>query len=96
MISFLHLLDQRRQRGLRIRADIEIDVGIVPELLNVALVERSTEEMLMVFALRARAARAVCRNVVHFEVQRHVRLDSPASRCRPADAGWGSSCAPGC
>ncbi len=56
--QLLALLNQSRQRRLAVRADIEIDLGIVAELLNVGFMRKVDREMLMIFALRARAARA--------------------------------------
>ena len=59
---------------MRVRADVEIDVGIVSEVLNVAFVEdRDRGDLDGLGAARAIDA-GLRQNVAHFQVQRDIGL----------------------
>ena len=69
-----HLFNQGRQRGLCVRTDVEIDVGIVAEVLNVALMRYGNcgdgDGLGAVGTIDA----GLRQNVGHFQVQRQVGL----------------------
>ena len=59
---------------MSIRADVEIDVGVVSEILNVALMSyRDRGDLDGLGAARAIDA-SLRQNIAHFQIQRHVRL----------------------